>query len=89
MSDFHNYVSSELHESNTRLEEELKKLKELYISMSTAYVDMLTERNQWREVANGLYNGSLYADIRWKGEAVSSLDIFRKASEDYIKLMDN
>ena len=89
MSDFHNYISSDLQISNMRLEEEMKKLKELYISVSTAYVDMLAERDQWKEVASGLYNGSLHADVRWKGDAVFTADLFRKASESYVKLMDN
>lgn len=87
MSDFHNYMSSELQVSNMRLEEEVKRLKELYISVSTAYVDMIAERDQWKEVASGLYNGSLHADVRWKGDAVPTADIFRKASETYQQLM--
>jgi len=86
MSDFHNYISSDLQTSNMRLEEEVTKLKQLYISVSTAYVDMIAERDKWREVASGLYNGSIHADIRWKGDAITTVDIFRKASESYQKL---
>lgn len=88
MSDFHNYISSDLQTSNMRLEEEIRKLKELYISVSSAYVDMLAQRDSWKEVASGLYNGSIRADIRWKGEAVPTSDIFRKASETYQQLME-
>jgi hypothetical protein len=88
MSDFHNYVFSDLHEQNMSLEEELKKLKELYIVVSTAYVEKIAERNAWKEIAVGLYNGSLYADIRWKGEASSTMEIFRNACEAYTKLLE-
>jgi hypothetical protein len=87
MSDFHNYISSDLQTSNMRLEEEVRKLKEVYISVSTAYVGMIEERDKWKEVASGLYNGSIHADIRWKGDAISTVDIFRKASELYQELM--